>query len=183
MMNDITGQRFGYLTVLRAMDERQCGHVIWECQCDCGKLVYLRRGRLTSGRTTSCGCVNFGTKKIRDISGQRFGRLIAIRPTEKRQSGSVIWICKCDCGNIIEVCSGRLHSGNTKTCGCSWKERGKDFTGMRFGRLVAVKATEKRDGKYVVWECLCDCGNAVFVRTGSLTNGNTKSCGCLKRER
>ena len=32
------------------------------------------------------------------------------------------------------------------------------------------------------WNCKCDCGNEVVVMGKCLTNGNTKSCGCLKKE-
>jgi len=52
----------------------------------------------------------------------------------------------------------------------------------RFGRLVAKEATSKRKHRYVVWICLCDCGNTVPMDSCSLTSGWTKSCGCLRRE-
>jgi len=39
-------------------------------------------------------------RKIKDLTNQRFGRLIAKRPTKERRSGSVVWGCKCDCGNL-----------------------------------------------------------------------------------
>lgn len=59
---------------------------------------------------------------VKKIEGQRFGRLVAISPTEKRgTNGSVIWKCKCDCGNIVEVSVKNLtaKSGkNTRSCGC-----------------------------------------------------------------
>jgi len=38
-----------------------------------------------------------------DLTGQRFGKLVAIEPTEKRVSKSVVWKCLCDCGNYHEV--------------------------------------------------------------------------------
>jgi len=53
-----------------------------------------------------------------DISGQKFGRLIALTATEKRQHSRVVWLCQCDCGEEIEVGAGHLKSGNTKSCGC-----------------------------------------------------------------
>jgi len=51
-----------------------------------------------------------------------------------------------------------------------------DLSGQRFGRLVAVSVATGR--KYRSWECACDCGNKLIVKTGTLTSGNTKSCGC-----
>lgn len=59
-----------------------------------------------------------GYKKIRDIAGLRFGRLIAIRPTEQRQSHSVVWECICDCGNICYRNTNSLSTGNERSCGC-----------------------------------------------------------------
>ena len=62
--------------------------------------------------------------KFKDITGQRFGRLIAIRPTEKRVSGngSIVWECICDCGKKYEVSSNALNRKATQSCGCLWTE-------------------------------------------------------------
>ena len=57
-----------------------------------------------------------------DITGKRFGRLVAIEPTNKRVCGYVIWKCKCDCGNISYVTTRNLLSGNTKSCSCINRE-------------------------------------------------------------
>lgn len=57
-----------------------------------------------------------------------------------------------------------------------------DLTGGRFGRLRVIgEAGRKR--KEVLWECVCDCGNTVFVPGYSLRKGHTKSCGCLVSEK
>ena len=55
------------------------------------------------------------------------------------------------------------------------------LTGKRFGRLkvVARVKSEVGHGKHAVWECLCNCGNKLKVRSNLLRTGNTKSCGCL----
>ena len=54
----------------------------------------------------------------KDISGQRFHRLTAIEPVGKDAHGRVIWKCKCDCGEFVEVSTHSLTTGNTKSCGC-----------------------------------------------------------------
>lgn len=55
--------------------------------------------------------------------------------------------------------------------------------GQKFGRLVALKETGKRTSRgFILWECLCDCGNKVEVASSLLKNGNTKSCGCYQRD-
>jgi len=60
----------------------------------------------------------------------------------------------------------------------------KSLQGKRYGRLTVLKATEHRTKQgAVMWECRCDCGNVVLVCTHSLKSGNTKSCGCLHKQR
>jgi hypothetical protein len=59
--------------------------------------------------------------------------------------------------------------------------RGKDIRGERFGRLLVVDRARREDGT-LVWLCNCDCGNTTKVQMALLTRGNTRSCGCLKRE-
>lgn len=57
--------------------------------------------------------------KAIDITGQRFGSLVALRPTEKRDSTrGVIWLCRCDCGMEVEVRANCLKRGDTQSCGC-----------------------------------------------------------------
>lgn len=55
----------------------------------------------------------------------------------------------------------------------------KDITGKRFGMLTAIETVGKYNRTFV-WRCRCDCGNIVDVKLGNLTNGNTKSCGCMQ---
>lgn len=56
-----------------------------------------------------------------------------------------------------------------------------DLTGKKFGRLTVIGVADdgKRKTSYI---CQCECGNVKKVRADGLTSGNTKSCGCLKRE-
>jgi len=53
-----------------------------------------------------------------DLTGQKFGRLMVVSESGKSKSGNYTWLCKCDCGNMKIVDSGKLRSGNTKSCGC-----------------------------------------------------------------
>lgn len=122
----------------------------------------------------------------KDITGQRFGRLIAINPTTERCGTFVMWECVCDCGIKKLISSRNLISGHTQSCGCLNKEllrergraRIKDITGQRFGRLVIAKRLE---GKNV--ECVCDCGKTTIVQIRNLYGERpTKSCGCFQSE-
>lgn len=57
-----------------------------------------------------------------DLTGQRFERLVAIKPVETNAEGNVMWLCKCDCGNETVVNSQKLKSGHTRSCGCLGNE-------------------------------------------------------------
>jgi len=56
-----------------------------------------------------------------------------------------------------------------------------DLQGRQFGRLTAVQIFEPagRRGRKTTWLCECDCGGEAIVARGNLTNGHTRSCGCL----
>lgn len=58
-----------------------------------------------------------------------------------------------------------------------------NLVGRRFGRLVVLKACEKRRWKAIVWECRCDCGERAYIIGRNLVSGRTKSCGCLRTEK
>lgn len=57
-----------------------------------------------------------------------------------------------------------------------------DISGMRFGRLLAVRPEQKEACRITKWRCLCDCGEITFVRAWHLKQGTVRSCGCLNRE-
>ena len=58
-----------------------------------------------------------------------------------------------------------------------------DLTGLKFGRLTAIKFCGVNKHKYALWRCKCDCGKEVVVPGRSLRSGNTKSCGCYNKEK
>jgi len=71
-------------------------------------------------------------------------------------------------------------SGHSASCGCSKRS---DITGMRFGRLTAIKFFGLNSHRASIWEFLCDCGVTKNISVGALINGDTQSCGCLGREK
>lgn len=60
--------------------------------------------------------------KLVDLTGQRFGRLVAIERVGRKGS-SATWLCKCDCGNEKVVSSHTLREGKSQSCGCLRLER------------------------------------------------------------
>jgi len=97
---------------------------------------------------------------IRDLKGQRFGRLLVLYDTGERKNGRVIWHCICDCGNEVDRRSDHLTSGATKSCGCYNRERAAEVHtthGMaRYGKQHPVydawthmlQRCENQDHKY-----------------------------------
>lgn len=57
-----------------------------------------------------------------------------------------------------------------------------DLTGIKYARLLVLSRAVKSSGHHVKWRCRCDCGKIKIVAGSDLTTGNTKSCGCLRRE-
>lgn len=184
---DLTGQKFGRLTVLYELPERKNGKIQWRCRCDCGNEKDVLSTSLTSGHTQSCGCLqkektSAANKRNIDLVGHRFGRLVVL----SRSATSAKWVCRCDCGNLVEVTTTHLKTGHTKSCGCLQKDiasevRGINLNGQRFGFLtVEGLDIEKSTSEKKYWICHCSCGNCISVSTGDLRSGNTQSCGCSK---
>lgn len=133
--------------------------------------------------------------KVKDLTGQRFGRLTVIDRVEdfisKNGHHRAKWKCQCDCGNTCEVVGTNLTTEKTKSCGCYQLEKLRekifdDLTDKRFGRLTVIQRGEnwyrKNGVPEVCWDCICDCGKTVTVRTTNLKSGNTTSCGCYSSE-
>jgi len=60
--------------------------------------------------------------KKMDLIGKKFEKLKVIEELKERKNGRVVWRCKCDCGNYIDVVSTYLTTGQTTSCGCVKKE-------------------------------------------------------------
>lgn len=58
-----------------------------------------------------------------------------------------------------------------------------DLTDHVFGRLSVTGVSGKDKYGHTLWRCVCECGKQVYVTTGNLSQGRTKSCGCWNRER
>ena len=76
-----------------------------------------------------------------NLTGERFGKLVAIKTIGKNKNGGYLWQCKCDCGNEIIANVGNLKNGHTKSCGCLRVDRCKmNFTkhGLEHTRLYGI---------------------------------------------
>ena len=87
---------------------------------------------------------------MRDVSGHRFGRLVAIDQVGRR-NGQVLWRCRCDCGAKVETVGYSLRSGVTQSCGC-----------LKLEILVKRSRTHGRRSttEYRIWALMKDrCSN------------------------
>lgn len=187
---DLTGQKFGQLTVLKRDIKQQSKQVYWICQCDCGNIKSVAGNNLKNGNVQSCGCLRkqkakqMGLSQKQNLIGQKFEYLTVIEETNLRQGSNVIWKCKCQCGNITYVAASDLKRGSTKSCGCmksslNSKAHQIDMINKKFGNLVVLKeAGLDPDGSYN-YLCKCNCGNKKIINGVSLRKGITTSCGCI----
>lgn len=125
MSQDLTGKQFGELTVIRKLETvSKGGAVRWLCKCACGTEYEVQGTLLVTGKRTRCSSKSHEKNyAYSDISGQKFGRMVALYPSRRYdKSGSVIWHCRCDCGNEVDVPYNSLMYTNQKSCGCQKKE-------------------------------------------------------------
>lgn len=176
---DLTGQKFGNVTVIKEAPPRiePSGRrkIMWECLCDCGKTFYVQSSNLRGGHTTSCGCK---AGRISHIN-ERFGRLITLQHIGGK------YLCQCDCGNTVLVETAKLTNGNTKSCGCLQRDKASEYTyeplvGQKFGKLTVLERVGTNRYHQVIYQCLCDCGSQTIVAANNLRKGITNSCGCIK---
>lgn len=101
---------------------------------------------------------NYSRQPMKNILGQRFGRLVALVSTDQRRHRGVVWECRCDCGATHAVSGKDLRTGHTKSCGCLRREMRK----MR--NLQATKHGHRRmklsTPEYASWHAAKDrCEN------------------------
>ena len=131
-------------------------------------------------------------RKAVDISGQRFGNLVAIERSDIiDNNGRALWKCRCDCGKEIIAPGSVLRRGLKTNCGGkddkirNEKEQFvkgknvKDLTGKRFDKLTVLRL-DKVENKTSYWIVKCDCGNIKSIRGDTLKV--IRSCGCIKKE-
>lgn len=128
---NLTGQKFGRLTVIEETYYQRPSGVIkaWICKCDCGNISHVTTSSLLRGKSQSCGCLR-REKQIHDLTGRQFGRLTVISLANEndfyyhKNSGNriAVWKCQCECGNKVMIRGDFLTAGTTRSCGCLKKE-------------------------------------------------------------
>lgn len=123
---DLVGQKIGRWTVQYLLEERTKKRgKIYHCKCECGNEKDVPAETLRRGQSKSCGCLNreLAAERCRatriDLTGQRFGKLVALFPIYSENGGHTLWHCQCDCGNTCDIDMGNLRSGKSQSCGCT----------------------------------------------------------------
>ena len=98
---------------------------------------------------------------LKDITGQRFGRLVVIDRAGSDTQGLATWLCKCDCGRSCVVRGAAMRKGNTKSCGCLHVE------GARIRRTSHGKSNTRLNGIWSVMKQRCyNSSNKNYNRYG-----------------
>jgi len=119
------GKKFARLTVIDVLLKNRRKY--FKCRCECGTEKDIAANSVLRGLTKSCGCFRderiFQTCAIKVKAGEKFGMLEVIKEVDRSPSGFRVFLCKCSCGNIINVHLRNLVSGRTKSCGCYKRKR------------------------------------------------------------
>lgn len=168
---NLVGQKINAWTVLK-----KDTNGFWICQCQCGTTRKISTNNLLEGRSKSCGCSSWF-----NLIGKKIGRLEIIEYAYTKNNHTYVK-CKCDCGNekIIKTSDLNKKHNPTQSCGCISKERCEkvklegtaNLSGEIFGKWTVLKYNG--NGK---WLCQCECGNESLIASGTLTCGQSTSCG------
>jgi hypothetical protein len=150
---DITGFRFGKLTVLELSSRRtNDGKPFWYVGCDCGTVKEVTGSNLKNGLVKSCGCERaarsgadgiFYGNAFKNLTGKSFGRWTVLG--RARTNRPIKWVCECTCGTIRTVVGNNLRRGMTLSCGCYHKEKASE---------AAFKHGKIDHPLYVVWSSM-----------------------------
>ena len=137
---DLTGQKFGKLTVL-GIGERRNNRIYWECLCECGKKTHRDSNSLLHAHENlSCGCYKrqrTSETHLKNIVGQKFGRLTVIKHVGSNKHKKALFLCKCECGNKCVVVGSNLRSKSSQSCGCLHDEKAKErISKIKYSRLT-----------------------------------------------
>ncbi len=162
---NILGQKFGRLTVVGFAGQDRYHHSRWHVVCECGAARIKSVGELRFGKTKSCGCLSVElaagrcVAKARRFEGRRFGRLTALSEAPRRPNAPLCRriLCRCECGNVIEVpavCLTRTKSP-TRSCGCLRRE------------ISSRRATGRRGALHPAWKKNLTAADRARNRLGS----------------
>jgi hypothetical protein len=118
---DLTGQKFGLITVINLFGKNKSNVISWNVSCECGILKQMTTGNLLrSSRLKSCGCIKPGRIPPLKLINERVGRLtiISYTPASKKLATRGTFDVICDCGKKKKIEASSIIKRATNSCGC-----------------------------------------------------------------
>lgn len=122
-----------------------------------------------------------GNKKYEDLSGQRTGKLVTVRPVGRNNQSRILWLCECDCSGRIIITGSDIKRMDVRSCGCLIKDTNRSRRENLEGKVFTRWTVIKDDGENKVF-CKCSCGTERWVDRNNLRQKISTSCGCLRKE-
>lgn len=118
--------------------------------------------------------------KSSDISGKRFGMLVAISRNYVMLGHH--WNFLCDCGEVCVKNKYVILAHQQQSCGClSCTTKPHFKPGKKYGRLTLLERVGNDKDRAAQWKLRCDCGKVSIMPAHEVVNGRSKSCGCANR--
>lgn len=155
---DMSGNKYGRLTILKIIPETYPTRV--ECKCDCGNIYIGRQADIVCGHTQSCGCLQrdmASGSNTKDWTGvvSEYGVEFLYRETMNNK-GQWLWKCKCGiCGNEFTALPARVNNDHITSCGCASQSSGE--------RLI-MSILEELNAKFKPQHSFEDCRSVNMLR-------------------
>ncbi|MEH7301898.1 hypothetical protein [Neobacillus drentensis] len=121
---DLTGRRFGKLTVLQMLmvqEQNRRIRISWNCLCECEQEKVIVGASLTRKVQPS---QSYGKcQQAQDLTGKQFGKLLVLNKNTETEKKGWNWDCVCECGTRSVVGRYSLLRRNTNSCGSTKRER------------------------------------------------------------
>ena len=176
---DISGQKFGKLSVKEPTVVSRGSHTTVMMVCDCGNEVGISAFNILSGNSKSCGgCKDF---LVSDFYGKKFGSLLITSDGEIRISGREKISCICDCGNEKDIVVSDVVHGRVKSCGQCNAPDIEFWSTTKFGKLKLKEPAVYHLRSHKKSDWTCNCGNDTIGTINSVTYKKKTSCGnCIE---
>ena len=152
---NLIGQIFGDLIVLKIAQpyiHKGQAFKCYYCHCICTNEVIVRADSLTSGNTSSCGCLKSRPEDVIRFTliGARCGSIIITKFLGKARAqfgdDKLYWEYKCKCGNVGKISTGSFNNKDVESCGCIGAKKSKQIMINRHKSGLQKKIMLRRYG-------------------------------------